>query len=133
MDLNKLVGDTKPEDIQKLIALLQAVVGSSESEEESDNKIIKKSPIKTKTRTKNRHNNEESNHNKFLDMQEKNMFKEDTAFQKRVSKYPPVPRNRPYKPITVKCRVCGETQDISPTLVDSVDRYKCNNCSGAAG
>lgn len=129
MDLNKLIGDTNPEDIKKLITLLQAVVGSSEKSTEEQ----PKSKIKTKTRRKNIKDDTNDNHNKFLDMQEKNMFKEDTIVQKKISKYPPVPRSRPFQPISVKCRVCGATEEVSPKLVDSVDRYKCNNCSGSSG
>lgn len=131
MDLNKLVGDTNPEDLKKIIAILQAVVGLKESDNESEPDDTKKPSIKTKSRQ--RPSVERTGHNKFLDMQEQNMHKEDTAFQQKVSKHPPVPRSRPFIPISVRCRICGEIEEVNPRLVESADRYKCNSCSGSAG
>ncbi|NBX98676.1 hypothetical protein EB118_19265 [bacterium] len=131
MDLNKLVGDTNPEDLKKIIAILQAVVSLKDSDNEPETNDTKKSNIKTKSRQ--RPPIERTGHNQFLDMPEQNMHKEDTAFQKKVSKHPPVPRSRPFTPISVRCRICGEVEEVNPTLVESPDRYKCNSCSGSAG
>lgn len=128
MDLNKLMNDTNPEDLKKLIAILQAVVGSKDSDEQPEPQ-----PTAIKSKGKKRQPLDGNNHNKFLDMQEKNMHKEDTAFQQKVSKHPPVPRSRPFTPISVRCRVCGNVEEVNPRLVESPDRYKCNNCSGSAG
>ena len=129
MDLNKLINDTNPDDLKKLIALLQAVVGDSD---DSGDDQPKPSPIKTKSRMKPQVSNN-TGHNKFLDMQEKNMHKEDTVFQQKVNKHPPVPRSRPFTPISVRCRICGNVEEVNPRLVESSDRYKCNNCAGSAG
>ena len=52
MDLNKLVGDTNPEDLKKIIAILQAVVGLKDSDNEPETNDTKKSNIKTKSREK---------------------------------------------------------------------------------
>lgn len=137
MDLNKLLGDTNPDDLKKIIAILQAVAGISE--ESQDTTSVKdttqktsKPVIKSKSRKQKTIERGEQR-NKFLDMQEKNMHKEDTTFQKKVSKHPPVPRSRPFTPISVRCRVCGNVEDVNPRLVESPDRYKCNDCSGSAG
>lgn len=128
MDLNKLMNDTNPEDLKKIIAILQAVVGAKDSDTQPEPQ-----PTAIKSKGKKRQPLDGNNHNKFLDMQEKNMHKEDTAFQQKVSKHPPVPRSRPFTPISVRCRVCGNVEEVNPRLVESPDRYKCNNCSGSAG
>jgi len=128
MDLNKLMNDTNPEDLKKIIAILQAVVGSKDSDKQPE-----PPPTVIKSKNKKRQPLDGNNHNKFLDMQEKNMHKEDTTFQQKVSKHPPVPRSRPFTPISVRCRVCGNMEEVNPRLVESPDRYKCNNCSGSAG
>jgi hypothetical protein len=133
MDLNKLFSDSNPNEIKKLISLLQSMVdnsssdGDNESEDNEDEQIIKTRSQKTNTKRSKKQNN------KFLSMQEMNMHKEDIEFQKRVSKHPPVPRNRGFEPLRVKCRVCGKTEEVNGALVDSVERYKCNNCASSAG
>lgn len=122
------MNDTNPEDLKKIIAILQAVVGAKDSDKQPEPQ-----PTAIKSKSKKRQPLDGNNHNKFLDMQEKNMHKEDTAFQQKVSKHPPVPRSRPFTPISVRCRVCGNVEEVNPRLVESPDRYKCNNCSGSAG
>ena len=62
------------------------------------------------------------------------MHKEDVEIDKKLFTRPPVPRARKFKFIKAICRVCGKKEDVNPmTLTDSLDRYKCNKCSGAAG
>lgn len=124
MDLNF----NNPEQIKQLIAMLQQMLPSDNN---TDDESETESPIKTKStrsdKTKNRKN-------KFLDMQEKNMHKEDIAIDKKLSITTPTPRNREFKPIDVRCRSCGRTEKVNPAIVpDSVDRYKCNRCSTTAG
>jgi len=140
MEIDDILSGSDPNEIKKLIALLQSVVdrqsahkdnnlSTQESNEEETSSIIK-----TKSRKLlNDNKSKKPFKNKFLDMPEKNMHKEDIQFDQKVSKHPPVPRNRTFEPITVTCRVCGKTEQVNPSIVDSVQRYKCNLCSTQAG
>jgi len=133
MDLNELMKN--PEQIKSLIQVLQTLLpestGYRNSEEETEGSEEEFSaPIKTrgsKTRPKQAKN-------KFTDMPEHNMHKEDVAIDKKLAKFPPVSRARQFEMVEVKCRVCGRTETVSPSLVfEGLDRYKCNNCSTSAG
>jgi hypothetical protein len=67
-------------------------------------------------------------------MMEKRMHMEDIEIDKKLIVQPPVPRARPFNLVTAICRVCGKKETVNPVLItDSLDRYKCNKCSGAAG
>jgi hypothetical protein len=125
MDLSEL--SKNPDQLKQLISLLQNMLPSDDSDESSEDS----SPIKTKSSRKPKRQNQNSN--KFLDMPEMNMHKEDSEIDKRLSKHPPVARSREFEPITVKCRVCGKEEALNPSLVESVSRYKCNKCSSSAG
>lgn len=125
MDLNF----KDPEQIKQLISLLQNLLPSEETEkpEESEQFSTK---IKTKTRSSK---NKEKNNNKFLSMPERNMHKEDIEIDKKLSVNPPTPRTRKFEPIDARCRVCGKTEKVNPSIVSDSDRYKCNKCSSSAG
>jgi predicted transcriptional regulator len=130
------------EDIKQLIAILQKGLTTNETEhddasenpdKEIDTIIDKKTntdtladvPVLGKKKTIN----------KFLNMQEKNMHKDDISVDKILSKHPPVSRSREFIPVKVKCRVCGKEETINPGLsYDSREnRYKCNRCSTSSG
>jgi hypothetical protein len=129
MDLAKLQED--PEKLKQLISLLSSLLPEDETEEELvDSKKKKSDPIKNNSRKLNTRSARE---NKFLNMPEANMHKEDCLIDKKLQKYPPSLRNRPVNFVKVKCRVCGKTEEISENVVDSTERYKCNNCSTSAG
>lgn len=128
MDLTKLQED--PEKLKQLISLLSSLLPEDETEELVDSKKKKSDPIKNNSRKLNTRSARE---NKFLDMPEANMHKEDCLIDKKLQKYPPSLRNRPVNFVKVKCRVCGKTEEISENVVDSTERYKCNNCSTSAG
>lgn len=131
MDLGKLQED--PEKLKQLISLLSSLLPEDEEDEESaDTKTKKKKsdPIKNNSRKLNTKSTRE---NRFLDMPESGMHKEDCIIDKKLQKYPPTLRNRPVNFVKVKCRVCGKSEEISENVVDSTDRYKCNNCSTSAG
>jgi hypothetical protein len=124
MDLNN------PEQIKQLIGLLQNLLDQNiqQSEDEDDEPVSK---IRTKT---TRSGNKKKTKNKFLDMPEKNMHKEDIDIDKKLSKTAPTPRTRKFKPVKVSCRVCGRSESVSPSVIpESAERYKCNRCSGSAG
>lgn len=118
-----------PEKIKQLIQVLQGLLPKNDSSDEDDEP---ESKIRTKTTRSGKKNKRSKN--KFLDMPEKDMHKSDTAIDKLLNKAPPTPRNRPYEPIEVVCRVCHKKEMVSPAVVpESTDRYKCNKCSGSAG
>lgn len=131
MDLNELMKN--PEQIKNLIQVLQTLLpeaAGNSKEDSGDAEEEFSAPIKTrgsKTRPKQAKN-------KFTDMPEHNMHKEDVAIDKKLAKFPPVSRARQFEMVEVKCRVCGRTETVSPSLVfEGLERYKCNNCSTSAG
>jgi hypothetical protein len=114
------------EDIKQLISILQRGLTEDESKKtEKSNKSIKPKSKNIKTKPER--------FNTFEDMPEMHMFKSDTIIDQKLQKRPPTPRTRNYKPISVICRTCGKKENVSPTLLDSVDRYKCNKCSSSPG
>lgn len=125
MDLNL----SNPEQIQQLINALQALL----PKEQKTTKTTKhKNNIKTKRSKSGKQDNDSEN--KFLSMPEMHMHKSDIKIDKKLSQQPPTPRNRPFKHIDVACRTCGKKEKVNPKILpESVDRYKCNNCSTNAG
>lgn len=114
--------ELNPDQIKQMIKMLQGML-----EPTKPKNIKKPKRINNKKITP-------SKINKFDEMAEKNMHKEDTIIDKKLNIYPPSPRARSYKPISVQCRVCGKKDSINPSLLhDSIDRYKCNKCSSSAG
>jgi hypothetical protein len=115
------------DDIKALIAILQKGLSNE------DDSSKKKSKSKTSPKTKKPKSPYSDKINKFDTMPEYRMHKEDSIIDKKLAKTPPVPRNRPFIPIRVQCRVCGKQEEVNPSLVESSDRYKCNNCSSSPG
>lgn len=130
-----------PEALKQLIGLLSSLlpkdsdVDTQPTETKPKKTRKKKTEITTQsTNNKRKFNRKEEHSNKFLSMVEKNMFKEDIAIDRLLSKYPPTERTRSSSKINVQCRVCGKKDTIHPSMLcESVDRYKCNNCSRSAG
>ena len=133
MDLESLKNN--PEQIELLINVLQSLLPNQHNNPEvkaksSKTKKTNKNNIKDKTRRMSNNDSE----NKFLTMGVKDLHKEDIAIDKALIKFPPTPRSRNFKPISVVCRSCGKKESVSPNLLhDSIDRYKCNKCSSSAG
>lgn len=116
-----------PDQIKSMIALLQNMLPSNNSTEHEEAPQPKKSRNK---KTKSR----PSSNNKFENMPEARMHKEDILIDKKLSVQPPVPRARPFRLVNAICRVCGRKEKVNPVLItDSIDRYKCNKCSSSAG
>jgi len=139
MGIEDILKGSNPNEIKKLIALLQSMVdtagtsGDHSTEQDAD-EDESSSTMKTRSRKLNGNSKgKKPFKNKFLTMPEKNMHKEDIEFDKKVAKHSPVPRNRTFEPIKVTCRVCGKNESINPSLVESIQRYKCNQCSTQAG
>lgn len=116
-----------PEKIKDLIGLLSALLpkDSPEETEEDDEDTM---PVKSK-----KINIKKKRVNKFLSMPECSMHKDDIEIDKKLQKYPPTARNRPVNFVDVRCRVCGKQDKVSENLVDSTERYKCNNCARSPG
>jgi len=118
-----------PDQIQAMITMLQNMLPKTEAKKEEN--FVQTGGIKNKKR---KLDNKEKSINKFNSMPEKNLHKDDTLIDKKLSTQPPVPRSRQFSLIKVVCRVCGKREEVSPGLIqDSVDRYKCNKCSTSAG
>jgi|694.fasta_scaffold06833_9 hypothetical protein len=115
--------DLSPKQIQQMIDMLQLMLDNQSSETNTE---VEDEPTPTKTKKSNFYN-------KFSDMPEKNMHKEDVEIDQRLQQKPPMPRTRKTNLVSVKCRVCGKQDKVSPSLVISTDRYKCNKCSISAG
>jgi hypothetical protein len=110
MDLESLKND--PEQIKALIEALSLLLPTE-------------SPQTVETQ-------ENKTENLFDKMMEKNLHKEDIEIDKKLSRYPPTERNRPFEFIEVKCRCCGVLQKVHPNLAFEKDRYKCNKCTKVA-
>jgi|TARA_B100001094_G_scaffold228624_1_gene223222 hypothetical protein len=115
MDIENL--KKNPEQVKQLIELLSSLLDTNED--------IPKQPNQS---------NDNKPRNKFLDMSEFRSHKDDAELDKKLhADYKPIPRNRSFQNINVRCRICGREENISPGLVSSYDRYKCNKCSGTPG
>lgn len=116
------------DDIKALIAILQKGLTND------DTTPINVKKKQNQPKRKNKSVNDNDGTNLFDSMPDRNLHKEDIEFDKAVRKFPPPPRNRSFKPISVVCRSCGKKEQVNPVLIhDSVDRYKCNQCSSNAG
>lgn len=120
-----------PEQIKAMISMLQQMLPSSTSQNEDDSPVVKAStPKKRSPKTKP----ETKSQNKFDQMMERSMHKEDILIDKKLLVQPPTPRARPFRLVKVACRVCGKQEEVNPGLIpDSLDRYKCNKCATSAG
>lgn len=133
MDLNDLAKN--PEQIKNLIQALQSLL-PKDSDANKDHEDASKDDdeFTAPLRTKGSRRKMTKSKNKFVDMPEMNMHKEDVEIDKKLAKHPPVSRSRDFEMLDVVCRVCGKKETISPALLfDAPDRYKCNDCSTSAG
>lgn len=130
MDLNELIKN--PEQIKNLIQVLQTLLPETQNSKTQEPQ--EEEEFTAPLRTKGSKRTTKQSKNKFMDMPEKDMHKDDIIIDKKLAKFPPVARARQFELVEVKCRVCGRTETVSPSLVhEGVERYKCNNCSTSAG
>jgi lysyl-tRNA synthetase class I len=125
MDLNNL----DPDQIKGLISLLQNLLPTEQNT--SDDEEVQPDTMRIKTQKSKK--SKSKFRNKFDQMAESKMHKEDIIIDQKLSKLPPVPRTRQFTPINVVCRVCGKRESVNPNLVDSIERYKCNKCCSSGG
>jgi ribosomal protein S27E len=113
--------------ILQLIGILQSALTKDDKEPSAPKKRGKKKTVSTPRKKKSS--------NKFDNMPESQMCKEDLEFDRKVKKPSPSVRMRDYESelINVRCRSCGDTEKVHSSLVQSKDRYKCNKCSTGAG
>ena len=113
-----------------LIAILQK--GLTDEEEELQ---YKEAPTPTKKKTtKKKTTKNPPRVNKFDSMPEKDMHKELTEIDKVLwGDRKPIPRTRKSTMTKARCRICGKTENVSSSLVDSHERYKCNKCAACSG
>ena len=124
-----------PEQLKKFIAALSSLLPPEENNVPEKPKAKKTRTTKKTTRkTTNKTRTSEERHNKFLDMAENNMFKEDPKVAKKLYNQPPMKRRSKKAKLSVTCRICGKREEISSSLLyGDKDRYKCNKCCSSAG
>lgn len=113
------------DDIKQLIEILQRGLTDDTSKTSNTKKTTNRKPRKRPNKT--------TKVNKFENMVEFNMCKEDLVIDQKIQKPQPSARLRGYEPIEARCRICGKTEKVAPNLVESIERYKCNKCSTGAG
>jgi len=123
-----------PAQIKQMIGMLKAMLPEDatavKGTKEPQQTVNKSVPIKNAgpAYRSNQH------YNKFEDMAEKEMYKQDTEIQKKLSQYDPVPRTRQATMVDAICRICGKTETISAQLLhEGAERYKCNDCARGSG
>lgn len=120
-----------PEQIQQMIMMLQSMLPK---QQETDGQITQQENIQQAIKTKPSRKQKEVFMNRFDEMIESNLHKDDVVIDKALTKHAPTPRMRKYTPVDVKCRVCGKNEQINPSLLnDTPERYKCNACARSAG
>lgn len=120
--------------IKQMIGMLKAMLPEDEAKAETTVQTAPKATkaVPIKNAGPDYRNNQ--HYNKFEDMAEKNMYKQDTEIQKKLSQYDPVPRTRQAQMVDAKCRMCGKTETVSAQLLhEGAARYKCNDCSRGSG
>lgn len=121
-----------PEQIHQMIGMLKSMLPNHQSQDEdnSQEKIVSDTPIKNRPSKKI----SGTFSNKFDQMMEAKLHKEDTEIDKALSVYGPTPRQRKFEPVKVLCRLCGKSEMVNPAVLsESKDRYKCNACSRSPG
>jgi hypothetical protein len=113
------------EDIKQLIAILQRGL---EKDSDEDIETVEIKPKKKAAKKPIKKSN-----NLFDSMSEFRMHKDDVEIDKMLRTHPPTERSRSYRSIDAKCRVCGRTETVNASLIESVERYKCNKCASSAG
>jgi predicted RNA-binding Zn-ribbon protein involved in translation (DUF1610 family) len=120
--------------IKQMIGMLKAMLPEDEARVEQPattaTQATKAVPIKNAGPDYRNH----QHYNKFEDMPERKMYKQDTEIQKKLSQYDPVPRTRQASMVDAKCRMCGKTETVSAQLLhEGAARYKCNDCARGSG
>lgn len=125
-----------PEQIKLMITMLSQMLEQTQNKDESEQPAndMAEPTNNIQSKSKSQVKNKKSQHNKFLDMPEFNMDKEDPELASKLYQHPPTSRNRKSQQSYVSCRICGKREKVSASILyGGADRYKCNKCSGSAG
>lgn len=123
-----------PQQIQQMINMLQAMLPKQNNDQPINSISKPKKQKKNNTKDQFKTKSKTVRENKFDQMMEARMHKEDIEIDKKLAILPPVPRARPFEWVNAVCRVCGKREKVNPVLItDSIDRYKCNKCATGAG
>lgn len=120
-------------DIQQLIAILQRGLDNNQDTNEAVETTPSRKRTTKTTKDKKQTSNKNKRTNKFENMPEFNMCKEDLEIDRKIRKPPPSERKAPFQYLKVRCRVCGKEDNVAPDLIESIERYKCNKCATGAG
>lgn len=120
MDLNNLKNN--PDQIKQLIGLLSSLLDNIDEQDDPKPEKIKTKNKKARTTKKTK--------NLFDTMSIKDSHKDDTRIDEILNKNKsPTERTREFSFIDVRCRQCGKTETVNPSIVYDVKRYKCNDCA----
>jgi hypothetical protein len=122
-----------PDQIKQMINMLQAMLPKEEAE--TDNHVASQVGESTIRTVSPKQVSSKTNFvNKFDQMMEASLHKEDRSIDQALSVHPPTPRVRSFEAIEVVCRVCGKKDSVNASVIsDSPGRYKCNNCARSPG
>lgn len=119
-----------PEQLKQMIGLLSSMLEQAETQDTEDTQSVDNSALKNKRSKKP----QGSTINKFDQMPEASMYKENPKIVEKLYSKAPIKRRPKKSLVKVKCRICGKEENISSSLIHGgVDRYKCNKCSSSAG
>lgn len=121
------------DDIKALIAILQKGLTDDDTDVIEETEVKHKTRPKVKKNTSSNKSTKKKFNNKFDNMPEMHLHKEDIEIDRKLNRFGPTPRRGAFKPLKVVCRVCGKSEMVDPTIIESPDRYKCNKCAIAAG
>tara|TARA_Y100000385_G_scaffold291743_1_gene371920 strand:- start:34171 stop:34554 length:384 start_codon:yes stop_codon:yes gene_type:complete len=122
------------EDILALISILKK--GLEDDSDIPEEKVVSRNTNKKNISSSKKSSSKKKNKkvNKFSDMSEFKMHKEDIEIDKRLNVTPPSPRTRSFSMVDVVCRVCGKKETVSPaSITESSGRHKCNKCCTLPG
>lgn len=121
-----------PEQIHQMIGMLKSMLPDQQAQDEDNRQEKTGSDTPIKNRPSKKISGTFSN--KFDQMMEAKLHKEDTEIDKALAIYGPTPRQRKFEPVKVLCRLCGKSEMVNPAVLsESKDRYKCNACSRSPG
>ena len=119
------------DDIKQLIAILQKGLTHNSEPDTIEDEPVQKPKKAAKKAVKKE---QTKSTNKFDQMLEKSMHREDIEIDRKLAQHPPSIRAREFSPVEATCRVCGKVEQVNPALIyDAPNRYKCNKCARTPG
>jgi hypothetical protein len=120
-----------PEQLKQMISLLSTMLEQAESTETEEFQQKQQKRVTPKRRGRKPKG---TSVNKFDQMSEASMYRDDPDIAKKLYSKPPMQRRPKKSLVDVRCRMCGKQESVSASLIHGgLDRYKCNKCSSSAG